>query len=202
MKWVKRIGIALGLLIALLAALPFVVSIEDYRPRIEQELSARLKEPVTLARLRAHALPAPHASAEGISIGKNGDVKVAKLTIAPDLWSLVGETKVIRYVELSGVQVTQAGLDKLAALAKVDPKAPKTPVVRIGEVKVGDAVVLTVDFERRDGQLFIVDVDLGVDTRAAAISDDLSQTVNYAAVAADVVAIIGTVEIVFGEIDR
>ncbi len=141
MKWVKRIGIALGLLIALLAALPFVVSIEDYRPRIEQELSARLKEPVTLARLRAHALPAPHASAEGISIGKNGDVKVAKLTIAPDLWSLVGETKVIRYVELSGVQVTQAGLDKLAALAKVDPKAPKTPVVRIGEVKVGDATV-------------------------------------------------------------
>ena len=46
------------------------------------------------------------------------------------------------------------------------------------------------DFERRDGQLFIVDVDLGDDTRAAAISDDLSQTVNYAAVAADVVAII------------
>ncbi len=46
------------------------------------------------------------------------------------------------------------------------------------------------DFERRDGQTFIVDVDLGVDTRAAAASDDLNQTVNYAEVAADVVAII------------
>jgi dihydroneopterin aldolase len=46
------------------------------------------------------------------------------------------------------------------------------------------------DFERRDGQLFIVDVDLGVDTRAAAQSDDLSATVNYASVAADVVAAI------------
>ena len=46
------------------------------------------------------------------------------------------------------------------------------------------------DFERRDGQLFIVDVDLGVDTRAAARSDDLTATVNYASVAADVVAAI------------
>ena len=46
------------------------------------------------------------------------------------------------------------------------------------------------DFERRDGQTFIVDVDLGVDTRAAAESDDLHQTVNYAEVAADVVSII------------
>jgi dihydroneopterin aldolase len=46
------------------------------------------------------------------------------------------------------------------------------------------------DFERRDGQLFVVDVDLGVDTRAAAMSDDLNATVNYASVAADVVAAI------------
>jgi dihydroneopterin aldolase len=46
------------------------------------------------------------------------------------------------------------------------------------------------DFERRVGQLFIVDIDLGVDTRAAATSDDLTLTVNYASVAADVVALI------------
>lgn len=46
------------------------------------------------------------------------------------------------------------------------------------------------DFEKRDGQTFVVDVDLGVDTRAAAEADDLALTVNYAAVAADVVALI------------
>jgi dihydroneopterin aldolase len=33
--------------------------------------------------------------------------------------------------------------------------------------------------ERRDGQRFVVDVDLGLDTRAAARSDDLSRTVDY-----------------------
>ncbi len=35
------------------------------------------------------------------------------------------------------------------------------------------------DFERRDGQEFVVDVELGLDTRAAAESDDVSATVHY-----------------------
>jgi dihydroneopterin aldolase len=35
------------------------------------------------------------------------------------------------------------------------------------------------DFEREQGQEFVVDVELGVDTRAAAAGDDLSATVHY-----------------------
>ncbi len=35
------------------------------------------------------------------------------------------------------------------------------------------------DFERRQGQEFVVDVVLHVDTRAAAAGDDLSETVHY-----------------------
>jgi 7,8-dihydroneopterin aldolase/epimerase/oxygenase len=35
------------------------------------------------------------------------------------------------------------------------------------------------DFERRDGQLFRVDLVLGLDTSPAAASDDLSDTVDY-----------------------
>jgi dihydroneopterin aldolase len=46
------------------------------------------------------------------------------------------------------------------------------------------------DHEKRDGQTFMVDVVLGVDTRRAAATDDLASTVDYAAVAADVVAIV------------
>lgn len=45
--------------------------------------------------------------------------------------------------------------------------------------------------ERRDGQVFVVDAVLAVDTRPAAASDDLALTVDYAALAqrlADVVA--------------
>lgn len=39
------------------------------------------------------------------------------------------------------------------------------------------------EHERRDGQEFVVDVDLQVDTRAAAVSDDLANTVDYGLVA-------------------
>ncbi len=35
------------------------------------------------------------------------------------------------------------------------------------------------DFERRDGQEFLIDLVLGLDTRAAARSDDLQDTVDY-----------------------
>lgn len=37
--------------------------------------------------------------------------------------------------------------------------------------------------ERRTGQLFMVDVAIGVDTRSAAQTDDLAQTVDYSVVA-------------------
>ena len=35
------------------------------------------------------------------------------------------------------------------------------------------------DFERRDGQEFVIDLVLDVDTRPAAVNDDLRQTVDY-----------------------
>ncbi|MCY4724773.1 dihydroneopterin aldolase [Nocardioides sp. STR2] len=44
------------------------------------------------------------------------------------------------------------------------------------------------DFERREGQVFLVDLVLGIDTRRAAASDDLAETVNYGTLVADVKA--------------
>jgi dihydroneopterin aldolase len=44
--------------------------------------------------------------------------------------------------------------------------------------------------ERRDGQDFVVDVELTVDTRAAAASDDLAETVDYAALADRLAAVV------------
>jgi dihydroneopterin aldolase len=44
--------------------------------------------------------------------------------------------------------------------------------------------------EREEGQPFVVDVSLGLDTRAAAAGDDLAKTVDYSAVAGEVVALV------------
>ena len=46
------------------------------------------------------------------------------------------------------------------------------------------------DFEKRDGQTFVVDVTMAADLSAAGASDDLADTVNYAEVAGDVVSLI------------
>jgi len=44
------------------------------------------------------------------------------------------------------------------------------------------------DFERREGQIFVIDLVLGVDTTAAAVSDDLRHTVDYGSLATSVKA--------------
>lgn len=44
------------------------------------------------------------------------------------------------------------------------------------------------DHERRDGQRFVVDLTLGLDTRPAAASDDLNLTVDYGTLVAQVKA--------------
>jgi dihydroneopterin aldolase len=44
------------------------------------------------------------------------------------------------------------------------------------------------DFERREGQVFLIDLVLGLDTSPAAVSDDLSDTADYGSLVAQVKA--------------
>jgi dihydroneopterin aldolase len=70
----------------------------------------------------------------------------------------------------------------------------------LGDAVVLDRVVLrglrafgrhgVLPAERLHGQTFGVDVELGLDTSAAARSDDLADTVDYGALASDVVALV------------
>ena len=46
------------------------------------------------------------------------------------------------------------------------------------------------DFERRDGQDFVVDVELELDTRPAAASDDLHDTIHYGELAEGLAAVV------------
>lgn len=46
------------------------------------------------------------------------------------------------------------------------------------------------DFERRDGQEFVVDVSLEVSTAAAAASDELADTIDYGALATGLAAVL------------
>jgi len=48
------------------------------------------------------------------------------------------------------------------------------------------------EFERRDGQTFVIDLTLGIDTAPAAASDDLRDTVDYGSLVASVQAAVET----------
>jgi dihydroneopterin aldolase len=48
------------------------------------------------------------------------------------------------------------------------------------------------DFERREGQTFVIDLALGIDTTPAAASDDLRDTVDYGSLVAAVKAAVKT----------
>ena len=67
------------------------------------------------------------------------------------------------------------------------PSAPRTDVLRVTGIEVF-AHHGVFEAERRDGQTFLVDLALGVDTAAAAASDDLARTVDYGSLVTDVVA--------------
>jgi uncharacterized protein involved in outer membrane biogenesis len=99
------------LLVLALAAIPFFIRLDDYIPRIEQEVSARIREPVKIGSLKASGLPLPHVTVSGITVGKTQDIKVGKVSVTPDLWSLAADTKVIKTIEIEGLVLTQRAID-------------------------------------------------------------------------------------------
>jgi len=139
MKWLKRTLIALALLLAIAGALPFFISLNDYIPRIEKEVSARLKEPVSIASLKFAALPLPHVTVDGITIGKTGDVKLGKVTLTPDLFSLLQSTRVIKSIEIDALVLTQKAIDKFPLWAKSDSAEP--PLVRVESIRLKGTLV-------------------------------------------------------------
>jgi uncharacterized protein involved in outer membrane biogenesis len=144
MKWLKRIGIVVGVLLLILAVVPFLISLDDYIPTIEKDVSARLREPVKIGSLRAAGLPLPHVTVSGITIGKTEDIKVGKVTVTPDLWSLLDATKVIKSIEIDGLVLTQKAVDKIPAWILADAKASQSsqpPAFRLEAIKLDDAII-------------------------------------------------------------
>ena len=143
MKWPKRVLIALALLLAIAVVLPFFISLNDYIPRIEAEVSARLKEPVSITSIRFTALPLPHVTVEGITVGTTDDIKLGKVRVTPDLFSLLQSTKVIRSIEIDTLSLTQKAIDKIPEWSKPDdtqsPQQP--PQVRVESIRLNNVLV-------------------------------------------------------------
>ncbi len=143
MKWLKRVAIVLGLLLVILAVLPFFLTLDDYIPRIEKEASAKLKEPVKIGSLRAAGLPLPHLVITSIVVGKTGDLKVGKVTVTPDLMSLLGPVKVISSLEIDSLVLTQKAVDKIPEWTKPEAGKPASaqPQVVVQSIRLDNALI-------------------------------------------------------------
>ena len=144
MKWLKRSGLVIGVFLLMLALVPFFISLDDSIPTIEQEVSARLGEPVKIGSLRAAGLPLPHLSVSGIAVGEAEDIKVGKVIVTPDLWTLFEPTKVIKSIEINGLVLTRSAIDKIPAWLPTDAKGggPSQPsAIRVQAIKLDDALI-------------------------------------------------------------
>jgi len=143
MTWLKRMLIALAALVAIAVALPFFISLDDYIPRIEAAASARLKEPVSIRSIRFAVLPLPHVTVDGITVGKTDDIQLGKVTVTPDLFSLLQSTTVIKSIEIDSLALTRKAIERIPAWAMSDAaQSPQAPAqFRIESIRLDNAVV-------------------------------------------------------------
>jgi uncharacterized protein involved in outer membrane biogenesis len=144
MKWLKRSVLVIGVLLLMLALVPLFISLDDSIPTFEQEISARLGAPVKIGSLRAAGLPLPHLTVSGITVGEAEDIKVGKVTVTPDLWTLLEATKVIKSIEINGLMLTRSAIDRIPAWLPTDATGggPSQPAaVRVEAIKLDDALI-------------------------------------------------------------
>ena len=143
MKLLKRLLIAFALLLLIAGVLPFFISLDDYIPRIEKEASARLKQPVSIKSIKLAALPLPHVTLDGITIGTTDGIELGRVTVTPDLFSLLQPTKVIKRIDIDSLVLTRKAIDKIPAWVNSDTaKSPQQPPqVRVESIRLNDARV-------------------------------------------------------------
>lgn len=142
MKLLKRLTIAFAVLLLIAAALPFFISLDDYIPQIENVASARLRQPVSIKRIRLSALPVPHVTIEGLIIDTSADVSIGKVVVTPDLFSLLQPTKVIKRIDIDSLVLTRKAIDQIPAWVNSDTaKSQHPPQVRVESIRFNNARV-------------------------------------------------------------
>ncbi len=143
MTWLKRILIAIGLLLAIALAVPFFITFNDYIPRIEKAISTELKESVSIKSIKFTSLPRPYLTVDGITVGTNEDIILSKVVLIPDIFSLLQPSIVIKSIEVDSPIFTQKTFDKISKLSKtnVDPASQQPSQVRVESIRFVNALI-------------------------------------------------------------
>lgn len=145
-------GVAALLLLLLIA--PLLMPAHLFAPQLALAVSNRLGEPVRIGGARLALLPLPHAAITDIDIGRQPFMRVERLTLTPQLLSLVSGPLILRSVELNGVQIRQQ------ALARIERWSAKRNTGETAQVTVERVLLQRVDVRLDTITLLGIDVDV------------------------------------------
>ncbi|HXU93333.1 MAG TPA: AsmA-like C-terminal region-containing protein [Gallionella sp.] len=123
-----------GLLVVALGALfviPYLLPMKDYATRIEQQLSDQVHQPVHIGKLSGRILPTPTLEMGEVSFGETKQVQVQQARVNFAFSALFSSTKPINSVELEGLQVNGAELQKVSSWMRQVVADQQHPVASI-----------------------------------------------------------------------
>jgi len=143
MNWLKRLLYLLIVLVAIAVALPFLLPLNFYAPKIERFVSDRIHEPVTILGLHIVLLPEPGLVLEDVSAGKSQEFKAQIVRVSVDPFSLMRPVKVLNQISFESVTASQEVLGRLPSWLKADSAAPRIQIknIRLNNLKMNVAPV-------------------------------------------------------------
>jgi len=131
-KWGRMAGIALiVLVIAAIGALQ-IAPLSGYLPGVQQLLSERLQQPVTIADMRFSLLPSPQLRLEHIAIGPGQEIKISNAVVPVDSLAILQGNK-----DLSEVRLFDVAIDQRAIAWLIDWSHPQNDSpLHIGQIDI------------------------------------------------------------------
>ena len=109
-NWGKPVALGLFLLIVLgLVGVNFI-SFDGSIPQFEKAAGAYLQQPVKIKSLHLSLVPRPHWRMDGVSVGNEGQLKVARVNAVAELGSMFSDKKAFSSIELDSPVLGEQGL--------------------------------------------------------------------------------------------
>ncbi|MDE2310635.1 MAG: hypothetical protein KGL01_07395 [Betaproteobacteria bacterium] len=102
--------VVLSLLLA--AVLPYVWPMQDYAARMENQMSAQMRQPVHIGHLKATLLPLPKLEMQDVSVGSAQELKAGNVVLNFGMSALFSEVKAIGRAEIDNLTLSAGSFDK------------------------------------------------------------------------------------------
>ena len=112
LPWGKMAAGLVVLSLLLAAALPYVWPMQDYAAKMENQMSAQMRQPVHIGHLRATLLPLPKLELQDVSVGNAQELKAGNVVLNFGMSALFSEVKAIGRVEIDNLTLSAGSFDK------------------------------------------------------------------------------------------